>query len=85
LIAEHPSINVIREFLIFVTGTPRLPEAGSTYPNIEVRNTHNPDIGRLPETHTCFNQINMPPYPNKATIKDKLWTAMTGADGFGMP
>jgi E3 ubiquitin-protein ligase HUWE1 len=41
-------------------------------------------VCRLPQSHTCFNTLDLPPYPTKAILKDKLMTAVTaGAGGFG--
>ena len=34
-------------------------------------------IYRLPTAHTCFNQIDLPEYPNEATLRKKYLTIST--------
>ena len=41
-------------------------------------------ILRLPVAHTCFNVLDLPPYPNKEIMKDKLLTAIMNTEGFGL-
>ena len=39
---------------------------------------------RLPTAHTCFNQLDLPDYPNEETLKKKLIQAVREAhEGFG--
>lgn len=39
---------------------------------------------RLPISHTCFNQICLPPYRNRKELKHKLTIAISNAEGFGL-
>ena len=38
---------------------------------------------RLPQSHTCFNTLDLPPYPSKELLREKLMTAVEGSAGFG--
>lgn len=38
----------------------------------------------LPEAHTCFNQLILPEYPSKESLKKKLIIAISNAEGFGL-
>jgi E3 ubiquitin-protein ligase NEDD4 len=40
-------------------------------------------VCRLPQSHTCFNTLDLPPYPSKAILREKLMTAVEGSAGFG--
>ena len=43
-----------------------------------------PSQNRLPTSHTCFNQLDLPAYDNQETLKTSLMTAINlGADYFG--
>ena len=46
--------------------------------------TLNIHIRRLPQSHTCFNTLDLPCYPTKALLKQKLMMAIAGSDGFGL-
>ena len=41
-------------------------------------------LDRLPESHTCFNQLVLPDYRDKETLKRKLTIAISNAEGFGL-
>jgi E3 ubiquitin-protein ligase HUWE1 len=36
------------------------------------------NLGKLPSSHTCFNQIELPEYPSKEVLQKKLELAITG-------
>ncbi|XP_046384867.1 probable E3 ubiquitin-protein ligase HECTD2 [Ischnura elegans] len=38
----------------------------------------------LPEAHTCFNQLVLPPYKSQETLRQKLTIAISNAEGFGL-
>lgn len=39
---------------------------------------------RLPSAHTCFNQLDLPEYPSKEKLKDRVLVAVhEGREGFG--
>lgn len=43
-----------------------------------------PSQNRLPTSHTCFNQLDLPAYDDYDTLKSSLMTAINlGADYFG--
>jgi hypothetical protein len=33
-------------------------------------------IQSLPRAHSCFNRLDLPPYPNKTVLKEKLIVAI---------
>ena len=41
-------------------------------------------LRRLPISHTCFNQICLPPYRTRKELKHKLTIAISNAEGFGL-
>eukprot|EP00051_Salpingoeca_urceolata_P023462 m.397961 g.397961 ORF g.397961 m.397961 type:complete len:943 (+) comp20108_c2_seq2:205-3033(+) len=74
-------------FFQFCTGTSRVPLEGFQ----ALQGSDGPrkfciqmldDLTRLPSAHTCFNRLDLPPYPDKATLREKLVTAMDCAEGF---
>jgi len=45
----------------------------------KIDNTEN-----LPNSHTCFNQLDLPNYENEEKMRDKLLVAIKmGSEGFG--
>jgi E3 ubiquitin-protein ligase HUWE1 len=43
------------------------------------------DAKKLPRAHTCFNQLDLPPYTSKEILIEKLTYAITeGKEGFGI-
>lgn len=89
LIREWDS-KMLRNFVKFVTGSPCLPygglqnlsrsnQIGSTKTKITL--TRLPKSGRLPESHTCFNNLDLPDYNDFNCLKNKLAQAMSGDDG----
>jgi hypothetical protein len=39
---------------------------------------------KLPAAHTCSNILDLPPYPDTFTMKDKLLQAINLTEGFGI-
>eukprot|EP00375_Theileria_parva_P003075 XP_765756.1 ubiquitin-protein ligase [Theileria parva strain Muguga] len=76
-------------FLQFVTGTSRVPIGGFKNlmgmrgpQKISIHKTFGQN--RLPTAHTCFNQLDLPCYPEKDMLKSKLLQAiLEGKEGFG--
>jgi len=66
------------DFLNFWTGTPRIPAAGfgSVYPPIALALTSASNANRLPQTHVCFNRLDVPLYPTKEQLSEKLLKAV---------
>eukprot|EP00041_Stephanoeca_diplocostata_P025622 m.675037 g.675037 ORF g.675037 m.675037 type:complete len:655 (-) comp22785_c0_seq1:427-2391(-) len=75
--------------LQFVTGSCRLPIGG--FKDLMGSNGPMPfcierikDSTQLPQTHTCFNRIDLPAYKNKADLEQKLTFAIEETAGFGL-
>lgn len=74
--------------LQFATGTSRIPVNGFK----DLQGSDGPrrftieksgDINQLPKSHTCFNRIDLPPYPSFETLESKLALAIEEGMGFG--
>ena len=51
---------------------------------LEGRNTdHGGRLG-LPEAHTCFNSLNLPPYPSLEILREKLLLAVRESGSFAL-
>jgi E3 ubiquitin-protein ligase HUWE1 len=76
-------------FLQFVSGTSKVPVEGFSHlrgmGGIQRFNIHKAfDVTKLPTSHTCMNQLDLPNYETKAELKDKLTKAILyGKEGFG--
>lgn len=79
------------EFLQFVTGTSKVPLEG--FKNLPGANgiqkfqIHRIQGGseRLPSAHTCFNQLDLPEYPSKEILQERLLKAIKeGAEFMGL-
>jgi len=69
--------------LQFSTGSACLPPSGfkDLEPVFKLSlSTDGPD--HLPHSHTCFNQLLIPRYPNKEVAKNKIMSAIYQAEGF---
>ncbi|OAL25613.1 hypothetical protein AYO20_10388 [Fonsecaea nubica] len=77
------------KLLQFVTGTSKVPLNGFKDLEGMQGNTlfsihKDPSQSRLPTSHTCFNQLDLPAYDDYDTLKNNLMTAINlGADYFG--
>ena len=40
--------------------------------------------GHLPIAHTCFNELQLPPYENKEQLSAKLLIAIENSEGFNL-
>ena len=73
------TIEDIGFFAQFVTGSSRIPLEGL---KIKIMKTGSAD--RFPSAHTCGQQLDLPPYDDKETLKEKLMLAVQKAhEGFG--
>ncbi|KAJ5762426.1 uncharacterized protein N7511_005808 [Penicillium nucicola] len=78
------------KLLQFVTGTSKVPLNGfkelEGMNGVSKFNIHR-DYGnkeRLPSSHTCFNQLDLPEYESYEDLRQRLYTAMTaGSEYFG--
>jgi HECT-domain (ubiquitin-transferase)/Domain of Unknown Function (DUF913)/Ubiquitin binding region len=78
------------EFLQFVTGSSKVPLEGfKALPGmsgVQKFQIHKSFTGpdRLPTAHTCMNQLDLPEYPSKDILRQRLKLATTeGKEGFG--
>uniref|UniRef100_A0A7S0M233 HECT-type E3 ubiquitin transferase n=1 Tax=Cryptomonas curvata TaxID=233186 RepID=A0A7S0M233_9CRYP len=79
----------LARLLQFVTGTSQVPMEGFQ----SLRGMNGPqrfnihrcgDSGRLPSSHTCFNQLDLPEYPSSDVLQRCLLSAIReGFEGFG--
>lgn len=68
-------------FLKFCTGTSRVPLDGFEPPfTVTLGSDMTPDA--LPRSHTCFNQIVLPPYEAEDVLVSKVAYAISQTDGF---
>ena len=74
--------------LQFATGTSRIPVNGFK----DLQGSDGPrrftieksgEINQLPKSHTCFNRIDLPPYPSKEVLENKLVLAIEEGMRFG--
>jgi hypothetical protein len=84
-IVEEMNIEQRTKLLSYCCGSSRLPASGfsglSPRPfNISVTGE---SIDNLPTAHTCFNQLQLPKYTSKDTMKEKLNRAILECEGFG--
>ena len=78
------------EFLQFVTGSSKVPLQGFSVlqgmrglTKFNIVKLVDNDIMRLPVAHTCFNQLDLPEYPSKELLRERLLFAITeGKGGF---
>ncbi|UYV63318.1 WWP1 [Cordylochernes scorpioides] len=73
--------------LQFVTGTCRIPMGGFS----ELMGSNGPQLfciervgseNWLPRSHTCFNRLDLPPYPDPRLLEDKVRFAIAETEGF---
>ncbi|CAN3375640.1 hypothetical protein DIURU_001203 [Diutina rugosa] len=79
----HAPTSKQRKFLIFVTGSDRIPATGIQNMSFKISNAGN-DKAHLPIAHTCFNELSLYNYPSYDTLSDKLNMAVYGSAGFGI-
>lgn len=71
-----------KKFLLFLTGSDRIPIAGMSSVKITIQMTK--DTNFLPVAHTCFNLLDLPDYGTKEKLKYKLLQAIECTKGFGL-
>ena len=71
-----------RKFLLFLTGSDRIPISGMTSVKITIQRTL--DTGFLPVAHTCFNLLDLPEYGTREKLRFKLLQAIQCTKGFGL-
>ena len=78
------------EFLQFVTGCSKVPLEGFSalqgiggVNKFKISKVFEKDFERLPTAHTCTNQLDLPEYPNKEILYERLTFAIKEGKGFG--
>ncbi|XP_072177562.1 probable E3 ubiquitin-protein ligase HECTD2 [Diadema setosum] len=82
-VAKGYPVPLQKKLLLFATGSDRIPIGGMgemSFKIIRVDTSSN----MLPMSHTCFNQLILPPYKSKRQLKQKLTIAISNAEGFGL-
>ncbi|XP_075216704.1 HECT and RLD domain containing E3 ubiquitin ligase 4 isoform X2 [Lycorma delicatula] len=92
--SSHPTIRLFwevfhelplaekKKFLLFLTGTDRIPIQGMKAIKIIIQPTN--DTGYLPVAHTCFNLLDLPKYATKQRLRYKLLQAIQQTVGFSL-
>lgn len=73
-----------RRFLLFVTGSDRVPATGVQNLTFKISKTRNYDTQRLPVAHTCFNELEIYRYSTKDKMVSKINQAVNESSGFGI-
>ncbi|XP_067466935.1 probable E3 ubiquitin-protein ligase HECTD2 isoform X1 [Thunnus thynnus] len=76
-------LELQKKLLHFATGSDRVPVGGMADLNFKISKIEVP-TDWLPISHTCFNQICLPPYRTRKELKHKLTIAISNAEGFGL-
>jgi hypothetical protein len=80
------SVEEKPNFLIFLTGSSALPVGGfGRLMEIgrPIRIAPGGDPARLPQAHTCINQLDLPEYETEEDMKAKLLIAIRECTSFG--
>uniref|UniRef100_A0A671K645 HECT-type E3 ubiquitin transferase n=1 Tax=Sinocyclocheilus anshuiensis TaxID=1608454 RepID=A0A671K645_9TELE len=86
---EHFNNEQRLRLLQFVTGTSSIPYEGFA----SLRGSNGPrrfcvekwgKVTSLPRAHTCFNRLDLPPYPSFSMLYEKMLTAVEETSTFGL-
>lgn len=77
------TIQLKKKFLLFLTGSDRIPILGMKAVKMIIQPTHGGN-SYLPVAHTCFNLLDLPKYQDYRTMKEKLCMAIEQTEGFGI-
>jgi len=92
-IVESYSEEMRARLLQFVTGSSRVPlqgfkalqgSTGAAGPRLFTLHLVDMEPGSLPNAHTCFNRLDLPPYPSKEIMEGKLTQAVEETCGFAV-
>ena len=93
--AKHPIVRAFwetvhempcesqRKLLMFVTGSFKAPIGGLAKLSLMIQRA-GPDSNQLPTSRTCFNTLLLPEYESKAKLRERLMTAISECQGFGL-
>lgn len=92
-IVEDYSEEMRARLLQFVTGSSRVPlqgfkalqgSTGAAGPRLFTLHLIEAPTENLPKAHTCFNRLDLPPYPTREKMKEKLTQAVEETCGFAV-
>lgn len=85
-IVEDMEVEMQRKLFIFMTGLGRVPALGISTMKFKITNmkTCETDRGRLPISHTCFNEICLWDYESMEELSAKLYFAVNESGGFAL-
>ncbi|XP_029003793.1 probable E3 ubiquitin-protein ligase HERC3 isoform X2 [Betta splendens] len=93
--ATHPTVRLFwevfhefplekkKQFLLFLTGSDRIPIHGMESLRIIIQSTTAEDH-YLPVAHTCYNLLDMPRYQTKEILRRRLTQAVEQYEGFSL-
>ncbi|XP_050295958.1 probable E3 ubiquitin-protein ligase HERC4 isoform X2 [Anthonomus grandis grandis] len=81
-VIHEMSLEDKKKFLLFLTGTYRIPIQGMKAIKITIQPTT--DDKFLPVAHTCFNLLDLPRYKTKERLRYKLMQAIQQTQGFSL-
>ncbi|XP_066248449.1 probable E3 ubiquitin-protein ligase HERC4 isoform X1 [Euwallacea similis] len=81
-VLHEMSLEDKKKFLMFLTGTYRIPIQGMKAMKIAIQPTT--DDKFLPVAHTCFNLLDLPRYKTKERLRYKLMQAIQQTQGFSL-
>lgn len=88
-------LEMLPKLLSFITGCACIPSSGCLKPALTITMIESGasgeggglnasgEINMLPRAHTCFNQIVLPMYSSRDTLKEKLFYAIENSEGAG--
>ncbi|KAI7823725.1 hypothetical protein BX661DRAFT_186310 [Kickxella alabastrina] len=84
-VLDEMKVDERRLFLLFVTGTDRLPMVSAGAAGLKLKIMFlGDDWRRLPVAHTCFNQLGVWKYRSKDEMRHKIMLAIKESEGFGL-
>ncbi|XP_056423740.1 probable E3 ubiquitin-protein ligase HERC3 isoform X3 [Hyla sarda] len=93
--AVHPTVRMFWEtfhefslekkkrFLLFLTGSDRIPIYGMSSLHIIIQSISNGE-DYLPVAHTCYNLLDLPKYSSKEILRKRLTQAIDHYEGFSL-
>ena len=76
------SLEEKKAFLVFCTGSDRVPLDGLKSLNFVIQKHANSD--HLPTAHTCFNVLLLPEYETQEKVKKNIDFILKNNQGFGL-
>ena len=73
-----------RKFLVFVTGSDRLPLGGLSHLTLTIQQNGSEPTDHLPTAYTCYSILLLPRYGTGEKLRRSLLTAVENSEGFGL-